>query len=365
MPDYFDKEMLHLRINIADHLKQVLSRGAHITDNSFIMLPPGLCFSANNRVIPTTLGSATSSNTMMNMNRNYSSPVNNYPKLKVDKIRSMSQIVHSVGNLQFIDFVISICADTVRRMECVAKDDKRLGDVLRDVAVLELFYTVDGVMMQAQRCCTTLLTKHNAANNTLSMSSVVGRSAHGELPPMEVLNTLTTVYTGISKLKMNFLHTYMKPLRSVPNAIAVYKEHRRKLMKAIEISSKESLHAWTLGVIYCIEKILSSLTIRTHYGNTKERSGEAKITPGCIEVCKTLDKVITEMLAQQRDMPNLNTTLLFWKPLGQAIMGTLIAHIRQQKVTPEGGEVLLKDVNAYCEVSRVLVENWVFIVYSK
>ena len=64
-------------------------------------------------------------------------------------------------------------------------------------------------------------------------------------------------------------------------------------------------------------------------------------------------------------MPNLNTTLLFWKPLGQAIMGTLIAHIRQQKVTPEGGEVLLKDVNAYCEVSRVLVENWVFIVYSK
>ena len=41
----------------------------------------------------------------------------------------------------------------------------------------------------------------------------------------------------------------------------------------------------------------------------------------------------------------------FWRPFGQHLLGVFISHFRKQKVTLEGGKVVMRDLNEYCNVS--------------
>ena len=357
MPDYFDKELLQLKLILTDDLRVALTQGANIIDHSGIILPAGLCYGANGTIVSTTLG-ATSTNTMLNRNNN-SAAITNYPKLKCDKFKSVNQLVTSVGNIRFIENICRVVSDVVHRMECIGKDDKRLEDAIKDIAIFQVFYIIDGLIIPMERCCTALVLKQNSIlNNSNAMNTVVGRSTAVDIPSTDVLLVLTTVYSGITTIKLNFINVFMKRLKSLPNAIAVYKEHRRKLLRVVENYGKECLFAWTLGVVACMEKLLSNMN--KQYYSITSKSDTNTTTSTCVQVCKAISLVITKMLEHQKDMPGLNTIQLFWKPLGQEIMGTLISFLRKQKITPEGGEVLLRDVNAYCEVRMCYLNIFIY-----
>ena len=375
MPDYFEKEILQMKLLYSDLVRKAIGNAEH--DGQFInydvgmmILPSGLVNGPGQVIMTTTqaqMNLNTNSNTMLN--RGNSSPQaptsgTNYPKLRPEKLKSISVIVQSVGHLNLIDNILTISHDVMQRIECIGKDDKRLPDVVKEIAILEMSFVVDGLMVPWQRFCTALLVKFNQnldSSNSNSMASAMRNLGSGSqsnevaLPPMELLDTLVTIYSSVSKLKLHFIKVYSMHLKSIPNALAVFKEHRRRLLRSIEGVVQESLVAWISCIVSSIEKLLNTLHTKYHY-NPREYNRPAPKntppTPACAQVCKVLSLVITHMHAKSVGMPGLNAVNLFWKPLGVQVVGLIISHIRRQKVTDEGGggEVLVNDMKYYCEV---------------
>lgn len=356
LPDYFEKEMLLLKISLVDSMRNCLSGGHNATagDSAAIALPPGLMFNTNGTVCSVSAGNSSTGNNTMANRSSVSGP--NYPRLKMEKVRAVSQLAASIANLKFLDSIQVHTTNSVVRMQRIGKDDKRQPDVVRDVAIFEVSYIVDGLMIPWLRACIHLLLRHyNISNNTSAMSSVVGRSAPIEMPPLEYLDVLVAVHSGLSKVKFNFLRTYMKVLKNLPNAIMVYKEHKRKLLKSVDTFTKESLYIWTLGVSSNVDRYLATLNNKSIYnptagGKDATRGNINSTSPACMQISKTVSLVATQMDARQAEMPGLSLSTLFWKPLGQEVVAAMISHLRKQKITPEGAEMLIRDMNEYCTV---------------
>jgi hypothetical protein len=75
-----------------------------------------------------------------------------------------------------------------------------------------------------------------------------------------------------------------------------------------------------------------------------------EISGACGHVCKAIMLVASSIRHYQRDFSNLDLKTVFWKPIGQQIMGVLISHIRRQRVSPHGARRLIKDIDEYFQV---------------
>ena len=65
----------------------------------------------------------------------------------------------------------------------------------------------------------------------------------------------------------------------------------------------------------------------------------------------------------QADLVGLDLLDTFWKPIGQQFIGTLISHLKKQKITTEGAKILAKDIDEYYNVSFFL-KFFLFSFYS-
>lgn len=378
MPDYFEKEILQMKLLYADLVRKAIGNATHEGhsvnyESSMMVLPVGLVHGPAQVIMTAAqaqMNNAITNNTMLN--RGGSSPLSpstgtNYPRLRPEKLKSISVIVQSVGHIHMIDNVLTISHDVMQRVECIGKDDKRLPDVIKDIAILEMSFVVDGLMVPWQRFCTALLNKFkqlldgsNSNSMASAMRSLGAHSMEVALPPMELLDTLVTIYSSVSKLKAHFSKVYSQHLKSVPNALAVFKEHRRRLLRSIEGVVQESLVAWISCIVSSMEQLLNTLHTKYHYAPRDYRRPapkDAPPTPACAQVCKLLSMVIAHMEVKSPNMPGLSATNLFWKPLGIQLVGLIISHIRKQKITDKGGggEVLMNDMKYYCEVCVVLI----------
>jgi hypothetical protein len=145
------------------------------------------------------------------------------------------------------------------------------------------------------------------------------------------------------------------------NTIAVCKESRKKAFKSLESGAKGVIFAWSLCVCSYIEKILTNLQSKYDYSPKSDpllynmRSNQAiDYSSACEAVCKALNYVITTVKSQQKYITGLDLKALFWRPFGRQIIGTLISHIRKQKISEEGSVLFMKDIQEYQNVFNKL-----------
>ncbi len=74
-------------------------------------------------------------------------------------------------------------------------------------------------------------------------------------------------------------------------------------------------------------------------------------TVACDSVCKAIMTVANAVRSMQVNLIGLDLAKLFWKPMGQQVVGALISHLRKQKVSVEGTKVLMRDLEEYTHVS--------------
>jgi hypothetical protein len=55
--------------------------------------------------------------------------------------------------------------------------------------------------------------------------------------------------------------------------------------------------------------------------------------------------------AYEPKLLGLDMVKVFWRPLGQQVVGVLISHLRKQKITPEGCKFVNRDIKEYSRVS--------------
>ena len=156
------------------------------------------------------------------------------------------------------------------------------------------------------------------------------------------------------------MHTF-RSLNSLPNAVAVCKENRKRAFKSLENYVRVSMYAWSLCIIVHIEKILYTLQSKYDYSPSSatlaarstptKRFASSSCTIACDAVCKELLTVANTVHAHEKAKQGLDLVKLFWRPFGQQFLGVIISHIRRQKVTEEGAEILIHDIHEYINVS--------------
>lgn len=350
MADYFDMEINYAKTMFADGLRKAVAG-----DMSLLTSTGNVAANA-----PTSRFSVGRKSAVVDEQALVNNGNAVIPRFRAEKTRNIAHIVKTVANTKYIDTILQATSDCVHRMECIGKDDKKLPLYSKDLYLLELSYIVDGLFIPWSKACTNFLLKHAAV-----------RAQSSELPPMEFLTALATVYTGVSKLKSHFNHVYLRPISLLSNAVVLCKESRMRAIVALESVARESISAWTLCVVVHVDKLLSTLQSKYNY-NPKTNDlmslasaaviGErtvsaASSTTACETVCKELFAVAQSVHHHQHEFLGLNLSETFWKPLGQQIVGNLISHFRRQKISEEGGIVLLKDINSYCEVGLAVSGN--------
>ncbi len=314
--DYFDKEIAHSRNQYVDCLRRAVD-----DTNSLAKVSAG--------------------------------SVLQLPFLRAEKLKSIGAIVKSVGNKKFLNAIFAITSDAVQRMESIGRDDKKLPLRGKELFMLQLGFLCEGLFLPWSKACTTMLLKIASS-----------RSQNSTLPPMELLAALSAVYYGIGRLKSNFEEVFLRPLSIMPNIVAICKDSRRNSIRAVESAAKESLHAWTLCVAVHLEKVLLNLQSKYDYSPKADplafRMGGVaqKVvtdpTVACDSVCKAILTVANAVRTNQVNLLGLDLTKLFWKPLGQQVVGALICHLRKQKISPEGTKVLARDLEEYTNIMALM-----------
>ena len=145
----------------------------------------------------------------------------------------------------------------------------------------------------------------------------------------------------------------------MPNAVEVCKENRKRAFKSLENSVRVSIFAWSMCIIVHIEKMLFTLQSKydfapsaTSHGSSANNASKhaASCTVACDAVCKELLMVANTVHACEKAIKGLDLMRLFWRPFGQQFIGLLVSHIRRQRVTEEGADMLLNDLNEYINV---------------
>lgn len=158
-----------------------------------------------------------------------------------------------------------------------------------------------------------------------------------------------------------------RSLNSLPNAVAVCKENRKRAFKSLENYVRVSMYAWSLCIIVHIEKILFTLQSKydfapasatlTGRNTSTKRFASSSCTVACDAVCKELLTVANTVHTYENAIQGLDLVKLFWRPFGQQFLGVVISHIRRQKVSEDGAEVLINDINEYIQVSPSLIRT--------
>jgi len=309
MADYFDKEMAHLRNQYVDGLR---------------------------RVVDDDKGpSKVSSGTVMQL-----------PRFRAEKMKSIPALVKTVANNYYVSNVVSVTTDSVMRMENIGRDDKKLPARIKEIYLLQLGFLIEGVFYPYIQSCTTML-----------LRSAVAAPKNSVLPPLEYIQALAAVYAGVSLLKKNFGDVFMSSMASLPNLVVVCREARRSALKPLEHAAKESMHSWTMCVILHMERTLTAMQSSTDFNPSRGEGRHNAIgeqTPASEIVCQSFMKVVSTVQAYNSDLVGIDLVETFWRPLGQQFVGTLLVHLRKQKISQDGAASLMADLDEYLTIAQCM-----------
>ena len=171
------------------------------------------------------------------------------PLLKAEKLKSISNIERSVGNLEFIDTVFLQSSDSLSRITNIARDDKRLSSTIKDLYILHMKFLYENIFIPITTTSTILLLR--------STSAIPHTST---LPPVELLKILGCLLTTIERNKIYFsqFQLYMRD-KDGPNHILICQEMRKRIVTLVKAGCRESLVAWGVCVCAHLDKVLLSL----------------------------------------------------------------------------------------------------------
>jgi hypothetical protein len=314
LKDYFDKEINWVRLKLVDAIKKATG------DDAYTHKMAGLA------------------------------ALSHPPRLRHEKFKSVEALVSTVGNLKFVTTSLSIVGDSLRRMLIIGQGDGRLASRVQQLYFFLLEFVCEGLFLPATQACTALLLQKAGA-----------RASNSTLPSMDFLSILGTIFSSLDRMKSFFNTEFVKILSTVPNALPICRESRKRSVKAIENGARDSLHAFSISIIAHIEKQLTSLQSKYDYYPKALDMGLNRsqislgVTLACSNACKSLSQVFAAVKACAGSLDRLNFVELFIKPLGQQFIGVLITHIKKMVISREGAANLLRDMDEYCNVSSAYV----------
>ncbi len=274
------------------------------------------------------------------------------PLMRADRVKSVLQLVQTVGNKVFLNRIFTVTTDTVCRMESIGRDDKKLTHRLKDLFLLQMAFLSEGLFVPWSKACITVLLKQHASRSSITT-----------LPPSDILALLGVLTYGVGKIKSHFDEVFLRPLSILPNIVAVCKESRLKVFRELDIAARQIIYAWTLCSVALVERTLTSLQSKYDYAPKFEsaRGAGTRLEPttACDTACKTLQSVVNVIKNYESRLLGLDLTKLFWRPLGQQMVGLIVSHTRKLRVTPEGCKYLSRDIKEYSKVKipfRVIIK---------
>eukprot|EP01038_Epipyxis_sp_PR26KG_P005958 gene5958-8211_t len=329
--DYFEKELTFVRSQFVNQLKKSLD------DNAIV-------------------SSKVSSGTLLLQ----------LPKVKAERLKTISQMITTVVNIPFVNNILSVITDAVSRMESIGRSDtKKLPLYLKELFLLSLGFIIDGILLPCANSITTLLLK--STGNALKSSSSGGSNSSYNTPPyQDFFNYLSCVSQSVIKITSHYDIQFSKSLSILPNISLVCKESRKYAFKKLEITCKESIHAFLLYISIFIEKNLTNLQSKYDYNpyysfqsqghdmSLYRMRSNHEITSTCDNICKILLALSNTIRMNVDNLKSFDLMKLFWKPFGQLFIGIIISHIRKQKISQEGAQVLITDMDGYLRVMVVM-----------
>jgi hypothetical protein len=316
LADYFQKESIHVRNQYSELLRLALE------EDQFAITKPA------------TYG-----------------PLIHLPAMRPERVKSAAGLVQTVANKVFLNRIFSATTDTVGRMESIGRDDKKLTVRLKDLFVLQMTFLSDALFVPWSKACVQIM---------LKLIATKGGSTTSTAPPVEVLAVLSALTYGVSRIKTHFDEVFYRPISAVPNILAVSKESRLKAFKELDLLARQLFNAWTQCTVANIEKTLTSLQSKYDYAPRFETLDAARIggggavklvpTVACDAACRALQTAISYMRSYESKLLNVDLTKLFWRPLGQQMVGLIISHVRRLKVSPDGNKFLSRDLREYAKV---------------
>ena len=258
------------------------------------------------------------------------------PKLRFDKIATINQLASIVTHNNFIQSIFYQGEDTVARMVNIGRDDeKKLPIFIKDVFLTESMFITESIFVPWAKAIKALVDKHSTSRLQLGLTS----------PSPDFLTVLSNLYGGVKKYRMHFDEVFSKPLSVQPNALTVCQESRRQTLKVVDKYMKEAVQSWIAAIVFHYKKVLEANTKKYDYAPRYD-SDSAGMDPtvACKKVCEHLQETIHSI---QVKMIGVNTSEIFWKPLGRQFIAVLISHIKRHKVSDEGSFLLVRDMDEY------------------
>ena len=271
------------------------------------------------------------------------------PRLNADRVRSIADFLSTVANNSYLNGVLGISGDAINRMRSIARDEQKLPLMVKETYMLQLEFLVDGVFAPAMKACADFVTKQASKG-----------SSNTVLPPEECLQLLGFISKATSTLKKNLESVFVPLLDGSGNIVVVCTEALRGALRPLTALSEQTLTAWVVCVVNHAERLLTSMQSKGDYGTTFLQSSSstagshATVSAACKAACSALRRVAQVARSHEAQLHSLNTNQAFWLPLGRLLMGTLIAHIRKNRISEEGGERLLCDLDEYLAVFILL-----------
>jgi len=314
MGDYFLKEQAHIRNQYAETLRRIFSSSAS-TANNPVVCNPGQT-----------------------------------PRLRADRVGTVHDFVNSVCNSQFLRSSLRLTRDCVLRIQSIARDEHKLSSWIKDMFVSQVEFLLDGVIVPSLKECAAVMLKKagkGAVNTTL--------------PPMEFLRIVTFACSCTATLRANMEEVFIAPLRDMSavtgsngNMLVVCREYLRNSMKPVDSLCREGLRAWSNCITFHTERLLVSMQSKGDYANTfLHAHAHTSTSAACEAVCKTLKTVAKAVHELKTEFVGLDLEESFWRPFGRQFMGSLISHLRRQKISEDGAITLLLDLEQYLVALRL------------
>lgn len=311
---------------------------------------------------------------------------------------------------------------------------------LKELFTILLGFLLDSLLIPCSQACTLLILKKTSTSSFNSMGNTIASSeVLSLLPPLDYIELLSNLYWTINKLNIFFKEQYIDLLISsssssssssntssttgsnpntyisslTSNTLAVCKEMKRKSLISLDKVTKESIHAWIIGIGNFMDKLFIGLYNRSDYNpknldplgvvnpkfmesiaivgnklngtriqvnhssnvllNTsipgimqtsddniihsiEEVTNKYEVSNCCIQITKALIFVVNQIKEFQElnEWVGLDVKEIFWKPIGRQVIGCLISHLRKQKISVEGAKYLAKDLDLFHKVSLLI-----------
>jgi hypothetical protein len=83
----------------------------------------------------------------------------------------------------------------------------------------------------------------------------------------------------------------------------------------------------------------------------------ASCSPACNQACKAVLSAVFLVRNIENDLVGINLTNELYKPLGRLVVGNICTHIKRQKISREGGRMLMRDLEEYSNALNSIEEN--------